>query len=75
MKHARFLSSNEHNSLVIQPAASAEESSILFRQYCELDLLEVHFIRKCHQEDILVKHIDYETVIANFEGLTFFEIF
>jgi hypothetical protein len=32
-------------------------------------------MKKCEMEDLYVRQIDYQTVLANFEGLTFFEIF
>jgi hypothetical protein len=48
---------------------------VLFRQFCELDLIEIMYMKQCEENDVLVKQIDFETVLANFKGLTFFEIF
>ena len=33
------------------------------------------FIRSCETEDLFLKTIDFETILADFDGLTFFEIF
>lgn len=75
MKNARFVQGNEALNLFVQPARSIRNSSSLFRCYSELDLRDVFHMKRCEREDLHVKKIDYETMLASFNGLTFFEVF
>ena len=61
--------------MMLQSPLTVNELPVLFRQFCELDLIEIMYMKQCEENDVLVKQIDFETVLANFKGLTFFEIF
>ena len=48
-----------------------DELNILFRTYCELDLLDFDYLKK--EEENPLNRIDFETVLAIIDGKTFFE--
>jgi len=59
----------------MQPGMSKTEIFQLFRGFSELDITDVKYIQNCEINDIHIKKLDFETVLADFHGMTFFEIF
>lgn len=75
MGNSRYLAYSPDKTMMLQSPLTVNELPVLFRQFCELDLIEISYLQQCEETEVLVKQIDFETVLANFDGLTFFEIF
>ena len=75
MSKSAFIKPNEDASILVRPSTIDMISSTLFRTYSNLDFLDITYIRNCEKKELFVKSIDFDTVLANFNGITFFMIF
>jgi hypothetical protein len=74
MQKALFMTWNEDRSLIMSPQLESRPSQI-FRTYCFTDIYEVEDLHRREEENLCVPTISIETMLANFNGLTFFQIF
>lgn len=70
-----FMIQNGHSDLFIQPSEAPTINQHIFKTYCGMDIKDINFIKTSIENDLHVKKIDFETMLVNFCGLTFFEIF
>ena len=75
MSKSAFIKPNEDASILIRPSTIDVISSTLFRTFSILDFLDINFILNCEKKDLYVKTIDFDTILSNFNGITFFMIF
>jgi hypothetical protein len=75
MSKSAFIKPNEDASILVRPSTIDMISSTLFRTYSSLDFLDINYIRNCEKKELFVKSIDFDTLLANFNGITFFMIF
>ncbi len=65
---------NEDMSLLMMPKTN-ENQSKLIRTFTFINLIDVLDIQKKEQENLYINKIDENSMVQNFNGLTFFELF
>jgi len=75
MSKSTFVKSNENASLLVLPVTRNAICSTIFRTYTILDFADINYIQECQEKELFVNKIDFDTVLSNFNGITFFMIF
>lgn len=75
MKEAVFLDQNEHGTLMTCEPDTTNALPILFRNFAMIDIFEAQNILDSIKKNLMVQYIDYNSVLVNFNGKTYFEIF
>jgi hypothetical protein len=75
MRRASFTEENERATLMYNPRSPGNITGTFFTNFAMVDLLEIMNIVSETVENRFVPKIDPLSVVANFNGLSFFEIF
>jgi hypothetical protein len=71
MSNVAYFTQNENRSIILTPKTDIFQSSI-FRTYTAINMMDVFEIMRKEKNNLYVAEIDENTVLQNFNGLTFF---
>ena len=74
MDQTAMFSQNEDRSLLMSPKTDLQEN-ILIRTYTGLNLMDVSYLKQRQKNGLVEDMIDTNTLLADFNGMTFFQIF
>ena len=74
MSDSKLITTNEPGTLMLIPKTETIKFT-LFRGFSYMCLLDVLYLQNRIKESHAVQQLDLHTVLQNFDGLTFFEIF
>ena len=75
MRRASFTETNEKATLLYNPRSPGNITGTFFSNFAMIDLVEVMNLVSETEENRFVPKIDLLSAVANFNGLSFFEIF
>ena len=74
MNETALFSQNEDRSFVMVPKTDLQEIQ-LQRTYSGINLMDVCYLKQRLKDGLIDDMMDISTILANFNGMTFFQIF
>lgn len=75
MMYSEPFTQNEDNSLVLTPHFNEFKKSQIINTFTGINLMDVFYLKSSENSKIPIEKIDIYTMLQNFNGLTFFQIF